>query len=126
MFEDVALDDVFDGLGAYHSISFTDDLDAGFAQLLERVLGVPYLAVPYLAVAYLAVPERRGSGSDRRVATVEQRLRIGMWKQFADTTGRGEYEEFGNDDPPIVPAARRSTAVPSPSRSVHRAAWSRW
>lgn len=127
VFEDVDLDDVFDGLGSYRSISFADDIDAGFAQLLERVFGVPYLAVP----------ERRGSpadrrsaerrGIDRRAATADQRLRIGMWRQFADTTGRGEYEEFGNDDPPergvtspFVPAARWGTPVPPQTRGRDR------
>jgi TIR domain len=96
MFDDVAPDELFEGLGELQPIRFFDDLDTGYAALLGA-FGRPYLEL----VERRSVPDRRTGerrGADRRLMSTEARLRIGMWKNYAAATGRGEYDRFGDPD----------------------------
>lgn len=116
VFDDVELDDIFDGLGAYQAISFLDDLDVGFVELFK-----------YLGVDFLAQQDRRTGkedrrGGDRRVgdrrrADVRQRLRRGLWKEFQRRMEAGEYEEFG-----LVAGSSSGNAIAIPGQRDRPAA----
>lgn len=110
VFDEVPLDEIFDGLSGYQSVSFLEDLDAGFLKLFS-----------YLSVPYLEQDDRRASTADRRDgerrdgdrrrATTEQRLRLGLWKELQSKTGIGEYDEFGSVTPQTSVAGGSSSIL---------------
>lgn len=111
LFADVDPELLFEGLGDYQAISFVEDLDAGFAALIGE-LGRPYLPL----VDHRTGKDRRDVDrreGDRRQARLEQRLRMGMWKNFAAVTALSEFEEFGASGPPS--AGDHKTALPRTS-----------
>jgi len=96
LFEDVAVEDLFEGLSDFHAIEFFEDIDQGFSKLMGA-----------FGKSYLPVVERREEADrrsaerrqeDRRRLSIEARLRIGMWKNYFSATGLGEYDRFGEVD----------------------------
>jgi hypothetical protein len=109
IFDDVDLSEVFADLESYQSISFLKDVSDGFEKLFK-----------YLGVDFLEKQERRAAdhdrradndrrATDRRLTKIDQRLRVGLWKEFHAKTGAGEYDEFGamqSEDAPTRASAR--------------------
>jgi hypothetical protein len=81
--ENVDADKIYDGLRNIHSINMYENMLTGFQQLL-KTLGVE---------EFLPVEERR-KGSDRRVSSVAQRLRFGIWKAYEIKTGTEKFERI--------------------------------
>jgi len=76
---------VFDKLAQLHAVDFFTDMDLGFQRLLE-VFGRQFLVkAEHRGGSSRRVHDNR-RGSDRRQAIRVQRLRRGLWKEFANKT----------------------------------------
>ena len=108
LFEPVAPDELFDGLGRVQAIPFHHDLDAGFRALLAA-FGKEFLPV----VENRSGVERRRADRrrerDRRRTAVWRRLGWGMWRDYRVATGATEFGYFGEAGPALPIEARRNS-----------------
>jgi|GEM_PF-1907029 len=91
MLEKVDPDIVFDGLRDIQGIKFYENMLAGFQKLM-KVFDKEFLPT----IELRAGVDRRGGerrGPDRRKASTNQRMRIGLWKAFEGKTGIGKFEK---------------------------------
>lgn len=88
---------VFDGLGDYQYISFTESLSEGFEELLS-VFGRQFLvaepAKKERRTAERRMAGRRGTSHDRRRTPLLVRLRKGFWLAFYRATELEKHDRF--------------------------------
>jgi len=119
LLQPVRPDELFKGLSDYQAVDFTNDMWAGFEQLLA------FFGEPFLAPLEHRTGEDRRTGErrlreDRRRAPISDRLYQGMWKSYTISTGQGEAEPFGQPIGSIRQVAKLATVLSEPGSELAR------
>jgi hypothetical protein len=88
---DVDVDEVYEGLGLVQHLRCYESLLQSLRELMSLLGKTLFPVVERRKTTDRRSTDRR-AGGDRRRSSIEQRLRIGIWKGYSELTGRGELD----------------------------------